>query len=391
MEKPKNKRVAIIGSGPAGLSAAYFLVCKGYGVTVFEALPVAGGMLAVGIPDYRLPKDVLRREIDGILSLGVEIRYNTVFGRDFGVDDLFEQGYEAVLVATGAHKGLKLGIPGEDAVGVLDGVTALRRLNLKETVWAKGRVIVIGGGNVAIDAARSALRLGADEVTILYRREKEDMPAYIEEIEEAEAEGVKILTLVAPQRIVTKYGKVTGIECIRMRLTDFDKTGRRIPAPIKGSEFTLEANMVIAAVGQAPDTSFVNGDGIKIGKDGTIVVDTKSLETQKRGVFAAGDAIRGPATVVEAIADGRHAAMSIDRFLGGDGKMVSPSREELLRTRVSYDESLYQKEMARMEMPSLSIPKRNRNFNEVFLGYQQNAAIEEAKRCLHCYLKEETQ
>ncbi len=388
MERPKNKKVAVIGAGPAGLSGAYFLACKGYKVTVFEALPVAGGMLAVGIPDYRLPKTILEAEVKAITDLGVEIHYNTVLGKDITTEKLFAEGYEAVLIATGAHKGQKLGIPGEGTSGVLDGVTALRRLNLKETVWAKGKVLVVGGGNVAIDAARSALRLGADEVSILYRREKEDMPAAIEEIGEAEIEGVTIHTLIAPKRIIEKDGKLTGMECTRMSLGKFDASGRRRPEPIPGSEIVMDANMIIAAIGQVPDTSFLNGDGVKVTKNGTIEVGIKNLETAKAGIFAAGDNVRGPATAVEAVADGKNAAMAIDKYLGGDGKLRNAFRDELVTMPVTYDEAAYQKELGRVEMPHLQLSKRYRTFNEVVLGYQMKAAVEEAKRCLHCHLRE---
>ena len=387
--KPNNKKVAVVGAGPAGLSAAYFLACKGYKVTVLETLPVAGGMLAVGIPDYRLPKKILETEIKAITDLGVEIKYNTALGKDITTKQLFADGYGAILIATGAHKGQKLGIPGEKATGVLDGVTALRRLNLKETVWAKGKVVVIGGGNVAIDAARSALRLGADEVSILYRREKNDMPADIDEVNEAEREGIKIHTLIAPKRIITKNGKVTGVKCVRMSLGKFDKSGRRTPEPITGSEFDVDADMVIAAIGQSPDTSHLKNTGVKVSKNGTIEASFKTLATAKAGIFAAGDNIRGPATVVEAVADGKTAAMAIDRYLGGDGMPMNAFRDELVTMTVSYDETKYQKETDRVEMPNLQLPKRYRNFNEVVLGYQTKMAIEEAKRCLHCYLREE--
>jgi len=387
--QPKNKKVAVIGAGPAGLSGAYFLACKGYTVTVFEALPVAGGMLAVGIPDYRLPKGILNAEIKMITDLGVEIKYNTPIGKDITIDKLFKDGYEAILIATGAHKGQRLGIPGEDAKGVVDGVTFLRQLNLKETVKVTGKVAVIGGGNVAIDAARSALRLGADEVFILYRREREDMPAYTEEIEEAEKEGITIHTLVAPKQVIVEKGRVTGIECVRMYLGKFDKGGRRIPEPIAGSEFVVPADMVIAAIGQVPDLSSINGNGITIRKGNTIEVDPKTLATTREGVFAAGDTVRGPATAVEAVADGKNAALAIDRYLGGDGLPMNAFYDELIKMPITYDEAPYQKERPRMEVPHLPLPKRHGNFNEVVLGYHEHMAVEEAKRCLHCFIREE--
>ena len=387
--RPNNIKVAIIGAGPAGLSAAYFLALKGYTPTVFEALPVAGGMLAVGIPDYRLPRQILNAEIKAITDMGVEIKFNTRFGKDITSKGLFADGYRAILLATGAHQGQKLGIPGEESKDVADGVTFLRNVNLNQIVKLEGKVAVIGGGNVAIDAARAALRLGAEEVSVLYRRERDDMPAYTEEIDEAEHEGVKIYTLVAPNKIVAKNGKLTGVECTRMSLGQFDKSGRRSPQRIAGSEFTVDADMVIAAVGQSPDLSYLNGDGVGVTKNSTVEVDSKTLAAAATGFYAAGDNVRGPASVVEAVADGKNAAMAIDAYLGGDGLAPSAFRDELVKTVVSYDETEYQKERQRSEMPHLPFAKRYRNFNEVVLGYQASAAVEEAKRCLHCYLREE--
>ena len=252
----------------------------------------------------------------------------------------------------------------------------------------KGKVAVIGGGNVAIDAARSALRLGADEVSILYRREKDDMPAYKEEIDDAEKEGIKIYTLVTPNKIVTKGKKVVGVECTRMKLGKFDKGGRRTPEPVSNSEFVINADMVIAAIGQTPDLSYLDGDGVKVTKSNTIEVNKKTLATEKEGIFAAGDNVRGPATAVEAVGDGKKAAMAIDEFLGGDGKPMNAYRDELINMVVSYNEAEYQKERERVAMPHLPVTKRENNFTEVVLGYQADAAVEEAKRCLHCYLRE---
>ncbi|MGB4223116.1 MAG: FAD-dependent oxidoreductase, partial [Syntrophorhabdus sp.] len=387
--KSNDIKVAIIGAGPAGLSAAYFLALKGYKPTVFEALSVPGGMLAVGIPDYRLPRDILNAEIKSITDIGVEIKYNTQFGKDITSESLFKDGYGAILLATGAHKGQKLGIPGEEASGVADGVTFLRAVNLNEIVKTEGKVVVIGGGNVAIDAARAALRLGAEEVSVLYRRERDDMPAYVEEIDEAEHEGVKIHTLVAPDKIISKNGKVTGVECTRMALGKFDKSGRRSPHVIEGSGFTIDADMVIAAIGQLPDLSYLNGEGIKVTNNNTVEVDKYTLSAGKEGFYAAGDNVRGPASVVEAVADGKKAAMAIDVHFGGDGLAPNAFRDELITMVVSYDEAEYQKERKRIEMSHLPLAKRFRNFNEVALGYQANAAVEEAKRCLHCYLREQ--
>jgi len=381
-------RVAVIGAGPAGLSAAYFLALKGYGVTVFESLPVAGGMLAVGIPEYRLPKKILKSEIAFITDLGVEIRLNSTFGKDVTSEQLFADGYRAILLATGAHAGQRMGIPGEDTEGVIEGVTFLRDLSLKKPIKARGKVAVIGGGNVAIDAARSALRLGASDVSILYRREKEDMPAYIEEVEEAHKEGVHINTLVSPKRIITENGKVTGIECVRSALGKFDSSGRRRPEAIPGSEFVVPADMVIAAIGQKPDLSYLNGDGVRPADNGTLQVD-KSLATTRAGIFAAGDTVRGPATVVEAIADGKKSAMAIDRYLGGNGVTESAFRRSLLTLNPTYDMEAYQTERKREEQPQVPLSARYRSFDEVVLAYPIKTAVEEARRCLHCYLREE--
>jgi NADH-quinone oxidoreductase subunit F len=386
--EPKGIKVAIIGAGPAGLSAAYFLVQRGYGVTVFESLPVAGGMLAVGIPEYRLPKDVLNGEIAAITDLGVEIKLNTTLGKDVTTEQLFGQGYKAVLMATGAHAGQKLGIPGEDAEGVAEGVTFLRDLALNKPIKAQGRVAVVGGGNVAVDAARSALRLGASSVSILYRRDKEDMPAYEEEITEAEKEGVHIHTLVIPKRIIAENGRVSGIECVRASLGTFDKSGRRRPEVIAGSEFVLPVDMVIAAVGQKPDLSYLNGDGVAMTGNGTVAVDS-FLSTARAGIFAAGDNVRGPASVVEAIADGKTSAMAIDKYLGGDGAFETAFRAELLTLSPTYDVEAYQKERDRVQSPHIDLSARYKNFNEVVSAYPVKMAVEEARRCLHCYLREE--
>jgi len=385
---PNGKKVAIAGAGPAGLSAAYFLALKGYGVTVFESLPVAGGMLAVGIPEYRLPKEVLNAEIKAITDLGVEIKLNSTLGKDVTTVKLFSEGYGAVLMATGAHAGQKLGVPGDATEGVVEGVTFLRDLQLNKAIKAQGRVAVVGGGNVAIDAARSALRLGAKSVAILYRRDREDMPAYEEEIEEAEKEGVQIHTLVIPKRVTVKKGRVAGIQCVRASLGSFDSSGRRKPEVIAGSEFVMPVDMVIAAIGQKPDLSYLNGDGVSATSGGTLQVD-ETLATTGQGIFAAGDSVRGPATVVQAIADGKNAALAIDKYLGGDGKFESPSRDEFLSLTPTYDVEAYQSERERVDAPHLALSSRYKTFDEVVLAYPVKQAVEEARRCLHCYLREE--
>jgi NADPH-dependent glutamate synthase beta subunit-like oxidoreductase len=312
----KGKKVAIIGAGPAGLACAHDLALLGYGVTVFEALPRPGGMLAVGIPDYRLPRDILEKEIDAVSALGVEIRCNTVIGKGLSLDDLFSRGYEAVFITVGAHKNQEMRIPGEDALGVIPWVTFLRDLNLGNPADVGGRVAVIGGGNVAIDSARCALRLGARDVTILYRRSRQEMPASDEEIEAALEEGVKIEYLVAPLQVFTADGKVASLRCMRMELGKPDTSGRRRPIPVEGSEFDIELDTLIPAIGQVPDISFLGESSeIELTKKGTIAVNPDTLETSRPGVFAGGDCQTGPKIAVEAVAAGKKAAVSIDKYL----------------------------------------------------------------------------
>ena len=286
----KDEKVAIIGSGPAGLTAAYYLGLEGYRSTIFEALPVAGGMLRVGIPDYRLPPEVLDDEIRYIQKLGVELKLNHPIDKENGIDELFKQGYSAVYVAIGAHGGNNLGISGEDAEGVYQGVDFLRKLNLGEKVPMGKRLAVLGGGNVAIDVARSCRRLGAEEITIVYRRSREEMPAWEEEIEAALCEGINLHLLAAPVEIRTENGKVVGLRCIRMELGEPDESGRRRPVPIEGSEFDLDVDTIIPAIGQRPLSAFLgNGDGVKLSRWGGIEADDVTFETNRPGVFAGGD------------------------------------------------------------------------------------------------------
>ncbi|MDI6814639.1 MAG: FAD-dependent oxidoreductase [Dehalococcoidales bacterium] len=370
------KRVAIIGSGPAGLTAAYYLAKLGHSVTVFEALPEPGGMMRVGIPDYRLPKEILNAEIEEIKGIGVEIRTNT---RVDSLEGLFEQGYDAIFLAMGAHQGVKLGIEGEDSPKVKEGVSFLRDVNLGKEVKLGDRVAVIGGGNAAIDSARTALRLGAKEVTILYRRTRAEMPASREEIEAALAEGVKVYFLVAPSRIISQNGELE-LECIRMKLGALDASGRRRPEPIKGSEFSMGFDTVIAAIGQRPEIP--DKFGVAAGRGNTIQVAPDTLATGREDVFAGGDAVSGPASVIEAIASGRQAAISIDKYLGGSGEIdetLAPPEKVITR----YEEA---EKWRRPQMPVLAMAQRLSGFTEVELGLTKEMAIEEAKRCLRCDL-----
>ncbi len=377
---PTQKRVAIVGSGPAGLTAGYYLVKLGHSVTVFEALGVLGGMMRVGIPEYRLPKQVLEAEIDEIRKVGIDIRTNT---RVDSLDELFKQGYNAVFLAIGAHQGAKIGAEGEESPGMVECVSFLREVNLGKEVKIGNRVAVIGGGNAAIDASRTALRLGAKEVTIIYRRTKTEMPASPEEVEEALKEGVNIVFLAAPTRIMRENGRLR-MECLRMALGKVDATGRRRPEPIRGSEFPTDFDTIIAAIGQMPEVPA--GFGLTIDRGNILKVDPDTLATSREGVFAGGDCITGPASVIEAIAAGRQGAISIDKYLGGDGVIDEMFSPEEVAALPGVEEEVEEK--YRPHMPCLSLEERYKGFAEVELGLSEDMAIEEAKRCLRCDLEE---
>jgi len=377
------EKVAIIGSGPAGLSCAYHLARRGYSSTIFEALPVTGGMLRVGIPDYRLPKNILDQEIDSILRLGVELKLNTALGRDFTLDSLLSNGYKAVFLGTGCHVGMKLGVPGEDSEGVMQGVDFLRKHTLKEPFQLGKNVAVIGGGNVAIDVACSALRLGS-KVTLVYRRTRDEMPAHPWEVEQAICEGVENLYLTAPVAVKTDNGKVRALECQRMELGEPDASGRRRPVPVAGSEFELPVDMVIPAIGQRAEASCFEGSGLKLTKWGTIEADKVTHETSRPGVFVAGDLQSGPWIAIGAIAGGQEAAESIDIYLrGGD---LSAGREQK-RKRHHRPKSfpIGGVVQPRAEMPTLPPEYTCSCFDEIATGFTAEKAREEATRCLNCY------
>ncbi|MFC1919727.1 FAD-dependent oxidoreductase [Chloroflexota bacterium] len=307
------KRIAVIGSGPAGLTCAYEMARIGHEVVVFESLPVVGGMLRVGIPEYRLPREVLDREIAQVERIGVQIKTSITVGNDVYLEDLRED-YQAVFIGVGAHKSKKLGISGEEGKGVYYGVDLLREMNMGNKPVVGERVVVVGGGNVAIDSARSMLRLGASDVSIIYRRTRAEMPAHNMEIEAALAEGIEIKYLVAPQEILLDDGKVKGLRCIKMKLGASDNTGRKAPVPVKSTEFDIHADMIIPAVGQVVDLHLIQSCEIKddIKK---LIVDRETMATNLEGVFAGGDAITGPRNAIEAIAAGKRAAISIDKYL----------------------------------------------------------------------------
>ena len=370
--------VAIIGAGPSGLSCAYFLALMGRRSVVFEKQPVAGGMLALGIPEYRLPKSTLQKDIDFILRHGVELRTEAPVE---SVENLFGQGFQAVYLATGAHRNRALGIEGEDLDGVADSLKFLRDRGLGREPECGRCVAVIGGGNTAVDAARSALRLNAEKVIILYRRTREEMPAYEEEIEEALSEGIELRELVAPKRILGKDGRVNGIEMIRMQLGKADESGRRRPVPVENSEFVVECDMVLPAIGQIPSSE--PAKGIKLSSGKTVISDQATLETSRKGVFSGGDVMNGGGSVIEAIADGQRAAVAIDRQLGGPGVLPPDVGMSLYRAS---DEDM-EKSPARLEEPMLPVEQRVGDFREVVCGISRGGACAEASRCLRCDLE----
>ena len=387
LEPTKGKKVAVIGSGPAGLTAALRLAQWGYDVTVHEALSVVGGMMAVGIPEYRLPRDVLQIEVESIKRAGVEIVVNSRLGRDFDLDDLFDRdGYEAVVLAIGAQTSRSLRVPGEDLEGVLGGTGFLRDVALGSAPDLAGkRVAVVGGGNTAIDAARTAMRLGAPEVHLAYRRTRDDMPAQELEIQEAEEEGLELHLLVNPTRIVGN-GRVTGIELVRQELGEFDASARRRPHPMEGSEFMLPVDVVIPAIGQSVDNDCVGECGVEFNRNSTIQVG-RQLCTDRQGVFAAGDAVLGPATVIEAVAQGNKVAQAVDEYLS-DGSPL-PKDEWLAYDEVplSFNMEDYG-DARRAEMPVRDPEVRRSSWDEVELGFSEEACREECKRCLRCDLEE---
>jgi NADPH-dependent glutamate synthase beta subunit-like oxidoreductase len=386
-EPDKGKRVAVVGAGPGGLTAAYYLALKGYGVTVFEALPVAGGMMMLGIPRYRLPREVIDREVAMLESLGVEFRFNTRYGEHTDWQRLKNDGHDAVFLAIGAHHSFKLNIPGEgDYPQVIEAVDFLRRVALGDRHAPGRRAVIVGGGNVAIDAARTCLRLGSEEVTIAYRRTRAEMPADVEEVEQAEDEGIHISFLTIPTGVRGREGRLNGLDCLRAKLVKKDGGGRLFPVPEEGSEFTIEADCVISAIGQRVDLAcLADLGGLKWSRRQTIQTNTVSTETAVPGVFAGGDAVTGPATVVEAIGAGKRAAEAIDRYLSGIPQPKMPP-VPVRRGRVPWVEVPASTKMTlhRPEMPLLNLERRRTTFQQVELGYSENAVREEARRCLRC-------
>jgi heterodisulfide reductase subunit A-like polyferredoxin len=384
VEQKNGIKVAVAGSGPAGLSAAYQLALRGYSVTIFEARERAGGMLTYGIPEYRLPKKIVESEIELLKKIGVEIKTNTPLGAGLTIEDLKGRGYQAVFLAIGAQKGQSLNVPGEDLEGVLVGVDYLAGVNSGEQVPIGGRVAVIGGGNTAMDAARTALRSGAKEVTVYYRRTEGEITAAREEINEALEEGVVFRMLVSPVAFFSENGRVAGIEMIENMLGEPDASGRRSPVPVPGSEFRVEADTVIVAVGQAPDR--VAGLNVALGRGSRIAADGFSMLTDTPGVFAGGDAVTGPATVIDAIGAGKRAAMSIDRYLKG-GELPAGSTEEAAGNKkkvVDFPSGRPYAAGRRHEPGRMGPAERIGSFNEVVSAFSGDQAVAEAGRCLNC-------
>ncbi len=378
----REEKVAVVGAGPAGLTCAYFLSIEGYPVTVFEKSPVLGGMLALGIPSYRLPREIIDAEIQTIRDLGVQFKTGIEIGKDLTVARLREEGFRAFFMGIGAQECKLLGIEGEDLDGVHSGVEFLRKINLGEPVALGERVAVVGGGNVAMDAVRTALRIGAKNPFVLYRRSREEMPANREEIDECGQEGIEIKTLTHPVRVIGENGSVKAVECIKMALGEPDQSGRRRPVPIPGSEFTIAVDAVIAAIGQETEWSCLTDEcACTLSDWGTMNVDPVTLQSDDPDIFAGGDAVSGPKSVVEAVHAGREAAISIDRFI--QGKDLHEGREKELKPAADIPLTGIPP-ASREEISVLPAEERKESFREVQLGLDENQTLSEAGRCLGC-------
>jgi NADPH-dependent glutamate synthase beta subunit-like oxidoreductase/ferredoxin len=386
-EPANHRKVCIVGAGPAGLSAAYYLALKGYTVRVIEALPFAGGMTLVGIPRYRLPREAIFRETAMIEDLGVEFRFNTRFGQDVTFEQLKQEGFEAFFFAIGAHAAHSLGIPGEhECRGVYDAIDFLQRVALGDCHAPGHRVVIVGGGNVAIDAARTCLRLGCEEVILAYRRTRHEMPADEEEVEQAEEEGVRFSMLTIPLAVQGDGQGMTGLQCLEAELVRVRGGDRKVPKPVEGSEFVMSADALICAIGQRVDSRWLDSvQGLEWSRRDTIRVDSATMATHVPGIFAAGDAVTGPATVIEAIGGGKRAAAGIDRYLRGLPQPKLPP-VPVRRQRVPWTEVPANTKMVltRPVMPLLKIDRRRTTFQQVELGYSENMVREEARRCLRC-------
>lgn len=384
---PDAARIAVIGAGPAGLTAANALSLRGHRITIFEREKQAGGMLVAGIPEYRLPREVLNREIQSLLNENIDVQYDQALGRDFSVDKLLKDGYKAVFITTGSHASKKLDLPGDDVDGIIPGIMFLKAHNLEQKPLARGRVGVVGGGNSAMDAARVAIRQpGVDSVTIFYRRTRDTMPAYKEEVEAGLAEGIVIEELVTPVAVQSKNGKLTGIRLIRNRLGEKDASGRGKPVPVKGSEFDAPLDTLIVAISEEPETTGM--DSVTLSKWGSVAINSESYATNVAGVFAAGDVVSGPNTVIEAIAAGKQAAVMIDRYITGKLMKVLPKVKlptvYVEPVKAADDDNA---DVVRLELPLLPVVQRKICFLEVELCPTEQQALTEARRCARCDLE----
>jgi NADH-quinone oxidoreductase subunit F len=378
------ERVANVGGGPAGMSAAYYLARLGYGVTVLEAMPIPGGMMAIGIPEYRLPRETLRAEIDRIVGLGVDLRLDAVMGRDYTLSDLEAQGFKAIFLATGAPKSRRLGVPGDGARGVVPATVFLKQVNLGEGPRLSGPVVVVGGGSTAMDAARSAIRSGAASVTVLYRRGFAEMPAQPEEVEAARAEGIRFRIGTIVTEVIAPDGTTTAVAVAEQAPTDAVQGGRAVWAPVPGSEARIEATTVLVAVGEEPDPSILpEGAGIEVSAFAGIVADPRTLSTGHAGVFAGGDVVSGPKTIIDAVASGRRAAGAIHEYLSGarDGEaeiMATVRYRTPPEARLTLD--LAERPRAVRPLPMFDPG----SFRADQLGFDEATAVAEASRCFRC-------
>jgi len=391
---PKDKTVCIVGGGPAGITCAYYLALEGFRVTVLDMLPEPGGTVAVGIPDYRMPRHLLRREYEIIQELGVEIRFNTKLGRDVSLRELKEK-YDAVFLGVGAFRSKPMGVEGEDKgyEGFSEGgINYLRAVALGQPIKTGKRVVVVGGGNTAIDCVRVALREGAEESILVYRRTRKEMPAEYYEVDDAEEEGVKFEFLRNPTRLVAENGKIVGVEVVKMELGEPDESGRRRPQPVPGSEYVIPCDMVIPAIGQDPDLSFLAEDdlGIETTRWSTIVTRGGVLMTDCEGVFAGGDCEIGPMTVVAAVGQGRRAARAMARYLETGRAYLDEedAMEDLVNNLGVFDKDENPGLAGgthREHQPKIHGAERARTWDEIELAMPESQAVREAERCLRCY------
>jgi len=415
LARKKKRKVAVIGAGPAGITAAHCLSLQGYGVTIFEAENQPGGMLSCSLPAYRLPRDIVEKEIKSLLNKNISIEYGRALGKDISIHDLFVDKYDAVFLAFGAHESMRLDLANEDVGGIYPSIQFLKAFNMRGEELARGHVGVIGGGNSAVDAARVALRQkDVTGVSLFYRRTREEMPAYEEEIEAALEEGVRIETLISPVKILVRQeeieaairegveletlvspikihsrkGRLVDIECIRNRLGDVDATGRHRPVPVPGSEFKVKLDTLIVAVGEKPKSEFLASMGLELDGGGRIKTDARTLATSLRGVFAGGDLVTGPNTVIDAIAAGKKAAQSIDLYLRNE-QLLEPAAPKLPTVFIEPAEvaETETKASTRAVNPSLTPPERVKNFREVEMVLPENSARLECRRCLRCDLE----